>query len=193
MTANDRTGVGAGSGEWRTPPDLFARLNRRFQFDYDAFASHENALCTFYSTDSGTFFKGGQSWTDNSFLPPIPAPENAPDDGLSFPWTGWRVFMNPPYSRGLIEQCVEKAYNERDNAAIIVALIPAATETRWFQRYVLPHCHIDWLPKRVVFIHPDFECGPKCQTGKRPHKFGEPGVDPPSGMVIATFKTELMP
>ncbi len=32
------------SAEWATPPDLFARLNRWFRFDYDAFASHENAV-----------------------------------------------------------------------------------------------------------------------------------------------------
>ena len=168
MTANDRTGVGSGSGEWRTPPDLFARLNRRFQFDYDAFASHENALCGLYSTVRGTFTKLGDE--------PGLYPENG--DGLTFSWDTLRVFMNPPYTRGLIEQCVEKAFNERDNAAIIVALIPAATETRWFQRFILPHCHIDWLPKRVRFIDPV-----TLQVGG----------SPPSGMVIATFKTELMP
>lgn len=162
MTANDRTGVGSGSGEWRTPPDLFARLNRRFQFNYDAFASHENALCGSYSTVDGTFSYG----------------LDYPEDGLSFNWQCLRVFMNPPYTRGLIEQCVEKAFNERDNAAIIVALLPAATETRWFQRYILPYCHIDWLPKRVRFIDPV-----TLQVGG----------SPPSGMVIATFKTELMP
>ncbi len=162
MTANDRTGVGAGSGEWRTPPELFARLNRRFQFDYDAFASHENALCDDYSTVDGTHDCG-------DWFPEF--------NGLTFPWDGHRVFMNPPYTRGLIEQCVEKAFNERDNAAIIVALIPAATETRWFQRYILPHCHIDWLSKRVRFIDPV-----TLQVGG----------SPPSGMVIATFKTDLM-
>ena len=184
MTANDKTGVGAGSGEWRTPPELFARLNRRFQFDYDAFASHDNALCELYSTVDGTFYRAAD---------PVMYYGHETEDGLTFSWQDRRVFMNPPYTRGLIEKCVEKAYNERNDAAIIVALIPAATETRWFQQYILPHCHIDWLPKRVVFIHPNFECGPKCQTGKRPHKLGEPGDDPPSGMVIATFKTELMP
>lgn len=161
MTANDRTGVGAGSAEWRTPPDLFARLNRRFQFDYDAFASHENALCGCYSTTEGTWIDGADDARD----------------GLTFPWEGRRVFMNPPYSRGLIEQCVEKAYSERDRAAIIVALIPAATETRWFQRYILPHCHIDWLSRRVRFIDPV-----TLQVGG----------SPPSGMVVATFKTDLM-
>ena len=167
MTANDRTGVGTGSAEWRTPPDLFARLSRRFQFDYDAFASHENALCDLYSTVGGTFTRLGDD--------PGHYPEDG--DGLTFSWEDRRVFMNPPYSRGLIEQCVEKAYEERDNAAIIVALIPAATETRWFQRFILPHCHIDWLPKRVRFIDPV-----TLQVGG----------SPPSGMVIATFKTDLM-
>ena len=172
MTANDRTGVGSGSGEWRTPPDLFARLNRRFQFDYDAFASHENALRMYYSAANGTY-QEHLSASENKHWEKI-----SDCDGLTYPWMGRRVFMNPPYSRGLIEQCVEKAFNERDNAAIIVALIPAATETRWFQRYILPHCHIDWLPKRVRFIDP--------VTLKV-------GGSPPSGMVIATFKTELMP
>ena len=168
MTANDRTGVGAGSGEWRTPPELFARLNRRFRFDYDAFASDENHLLPYYSTVTRTIYKTVYD------RPAIVAGL----DGLKYSWDECRVFMNPPYTRGLIEQCVEKAYNERDNAAIIVALIPAATETRWFQRYILPHCHIDWLSKRVRFIDPV-----TLQVGG----------SPPSGMVIATFKTELMP
>lgn len=167
MTANDRTGVGSGSGEWRTPPDLFARLNRRFQFDYDAFASHENALCDLYSTVDGTYRKlGGGRYEQVS-----------DKDGIAFSWENRRTFMNPPYTRGLIEQCVAEAYNERVYAPIIVALIPSATETRWFQRYVLPHCHIDWLPRRVRFIDPV-----TLQVGG----------SPPGGMVIATFKTDLM-
>ena len=175
LTANDRTGVGSGSGEWRTPPELFARLNRHFQFDYDAFASHENALCDLYSTIDGTYRAMRASLHMDGSIDHM---TRSDEDGLTFPWEGRRVFMNPPYSRGLIEKCVEKAFNERDNAAIIVALLPAATETRWFQRYILPYCHIDWLPKRVRFIDPV-----TLQVGG----------SPPSGMVIATFKTELMP
>lgn len=168
MSANDRTGVGAGSAEWGTPPDLYARLDRRFRFDYDSFASHENAKCGQYSTVEGTF---------NS-LPrnpggPFPLDER---DGLAFPWECRRVFMNPPYSRGLIEQCIEKAFNERNAADIIVALLPAATETRWFQRFILPYCHIDWLPRRVHYIDPVTK---------------QPGGSPPSGAVVAVFKADL--
>jgi phage N-6-adenine-methyltransferase len=158
--AQDRTGVGAGSAEWRTPPDLFARLNARFQFDYDAFASHENALCANYSTTEGT--RSETTWLQGV-------------DGLAFPWVTRRVYMNPPYSRDLIAKCVRKAVDERNNAQIIVALLPAATETMWFQQLVLPYCHIEWLPKRVRFIDPET---------------GEPGQSPPSGSVIAIFRQD---
>lgn len=179
--ANDRTGVGAGTAEWQTPRPLFGALNRRFQFDYDAFASHDNALCELYSTVDGTYRKVTGRFAEAGY-----------GDGLAFDWQNLRVFMNPPYSRGVIEQCVRKAYEERDRAAIIVALIPAATETQWFQRYVLPHCHIDWLPQRVHYVHPPFECGPTCQTRAAPHVLGAPGDGPPGGSVVAVFKSDLM-
>ena len=168
MSANDRTGVGSGSAEWRTPPSLFEALNRRYEFDYDAFASHENALRERYSTVDGTF---GFSYAAEGQYPQKLSALN----GLDYPWLGLRVYMNSPYSRGLIEQCIEKAWSERNNAAIIVALIPAATETRWFQEWILPYCHIDFLRPRVRFIDPE--------TGK-------PGGSPPSGSVIAVFKND---
>lgn len=168
MSANDRTGVGAGSAEWGTPPDLFKRLSVRFGgFDYDPFASHENFKASVYSTVAGTFAFDGSEVAQLS-----------DDDGLTREWAGRRVFMNPPYSRGLIEQCIEKAFESRYNADIIVALLPAATETRWFQRHILTACHIDWLPRRVHYIDP---------------ATGQPGGSPPSGAVIAVFKTDLMP
>jgi phage N-6-adenine-methyltransferase len=162
--AQDKTSVGAGSMEWRTPPELFAWLNRRFQFNTDVFASHENALCDYYSTAAGSFMKTNGDPICVSLA-----------NGLEMGWENARVFMNPPYSRGLIEQCIEKAYNERNNAAIIVALIPASTETQWFQKFILPHCHIEWLPRRVRFIDPET---------------GEPGQSPPSGSVIAIFRQD---
>lgn len=180
--ANDKTGVGAGSAEWGTPPELFARLNVRFAFDYDAFASHENALLSMYSTVDGTYSRWFEEQRyPESVLSPRPAPlrqqQVSERDGLTHEWGGLRVFMNPPYSRGLIEQCIEKAFNERARAAIIVALLPAATETRWFQQWILPYCHIDWLPKRVRYIDPLTK---------------QPGQSPPSGSVIAVFKTDYM-
>ena len=166
MSANDRTGVGSGSAEWGTPRELFWAWNERYLFDYDPFASHENHLLPVYSTVEGTFVT----------RPEGPRRANK-KDGLTFDWSGHRVFMNPPYSRGLITKCVRKAADERNRAAIIVALLPAATETRWFQELVLPYCHIDFLSPRVRYIDPG--------TGK-------PGVSPPSGSVLGLFRPDSM-
>lgn len=171
MSANDRTGVGVGSAEWGTPPDLFATLRRRYAFDYDAFASHGNRLLSRYSTIDGTFdaLLGAEYGK-----PPIKISDAT---GLEYDWTDRRVYMNPPYSRGLIEQCIEKAWSERERASLIVALVPAATETRWFQRWILPYCFVEYLPRRVHYIDPET---------------GIPGGSPPSGSVVAMFRSELM-
>ena len=154
-----------GSMEWRTPRLLFDWLNSRFGFEYDAFASHDNALCGIYSTIEGTY---GHSAGDPLAIDPR--------DGLDYPWSDWRVFLNPPYSRGLIEKCVRKAHDERNNASIIVALLPAATESKWFQRFIIePRHHIEWLPRRVRFINPET---------------GEPGNSPTTGHVVVIFRPD---
>ena len=43
------------SVEWGTPPDLYAKLNKRYCFDYDPASTHENHLTYRYSTLEGTF------------------------------------------------------------------------------------------------------------------------------------------
>ena len=178
MTANDRTGVGAGSAEWQTPPELFEQLTERFRYDFDPFASHVNALTDFYCTVDGTFGK------DADFGPV----QYSSADGLSADWSGMRPFVNPPYSTGLIGRCVQHAFEQRLDLPVCTLLVPAATETHWFQRYVLEHCDITWLDKRVKYVHPPFECGPRCQTGATPHQLGRPVPGSPGPSVVATYK-----
>ena len=125
----------SGNDEIRTPKRLFAKLNTAFQFSYDAFATEKNALCRSFSTTEGTFWRG-------QFY--------SAETGLSIPWEGQRVFMNPPYSRPLLSQCIEKAVEERNNAAIIVALVKVDTSTKWFQ-LLMQYAHIDYLPKRLKY------------------------------------------
>lgn len=50
-------------------------------------------------------------------------------NGLAAPWSG-RVFLNPPYGRG-INAWIRKALTEPLDEAIL--LIPARTDTAWFQ------------------------------------------------------------
>lgn len=99
----------SGNDNITTPRGLFDWLNWRFRFDYDAFASAENALCPLYSTTDGTFHKTG--WEGDY-----------DEDGLRFPWANRRVFLNPPYSQPLMGQAIEKCIEERNNAQIIVGL-----------------------------------------------------------------------
>lgn len=137
----------SGNDDIRTPPDFYRELDKAFVFNYDAFSSIENALCPEFSTIEGTYYR---YYADGNLAPA----KISEATGLEYDWTGKRVFMNPPYSRGLLKLCVEKAISERNKADIIVALIKVDTSTRWWQELAL-HAHIQYLPKRVRYVHPD--------------------------------------
>lgn len=134
---SDMLAGSSGNDEISTPRWLFNRLNESFAFDYDAFASHENHLLPTYSTIGGTYVEG----------------EHLIDkDGLVLSWSGRRVWLNPPYS--ILLPVITKCVLERNEAAIIVALVKVDTSTRWWQ-LLERHAHIDFLPKRVKFHHPN--------------------------------------
>lgn len=92
---------------WSTPQDFFERLDDEFHFTLDPCATIDNAKCQRFFT--------------------------VEDDGLAQNWDGERVFMNPPYGRG-IGAWVKKAYESK---ALVVCLLPARTDTRWWHDYVI--------------------------------------------------------
>ena len=111
------------SDEWTTPKDLFDKLNRRFLFDLDPAATFQNHLCpTFYTKE---------------------------DSGLDHSWEGWRVFVNPPYSR--IKDWALKCCLEGIRADCIVALVPARTDTQWFQGIMACADKIVFIKGRLKF------------------------------------------
>lgn len=67
--------------------------------------------------------------------PNVPAARHftVADDGLAQPWHG-RIFMNPPYGRE-IAAWVEKLTQEYQAGHVTegIALVPARTDTRWWQ------------------------------------------------------------
>ena len=135
----------SGNDELRTPGYLWDWLNRRFDFDYDAAASHENRRCGMWSTQDGTFGLTPDIWgrTGTEYV------RGSLKDGLTYPWKGRRVFVNPPYSRPLLGQFIEKAISERDNAEIIVMLVKCDTSTENY-RMLEAHAHIEHL-RRVRY------------------------------------------
>ena len=109
--------------EWETPPEMFDELNRVFKFTLDVCA-HE-----------------GNHKLDNYF--------SVEDNGLEKDWSG-SCFMNPPYGRE-IEQWIKKAYEETLKGVKVVALIPARTDTKWFQ-YCWKADYLYFIKGRVKFL-----------------------------------------
>jgi phage N-6-adenine-methyltransferase len=109
--------------EWYTPQDFFDDLNSEFGFELDVCATAENAKCP-------KFFTKG-------------------DDGLSREWTGI-CWMNPPYGRE-IGKWVKKAYDSSLSGATVVCLVPARTDTKWFQDYCLRYGEIRFVRGRLKF------------------------------------------
>ena len=78
-----------------------------------------------------------------------PCPLGGTDDGLAtllMPWSGRRVFCNPPYNR------TRKFLERWHEADVAVYLIPARTDTRAFHEIVLPHAsEIRFIKGRLKF------------------------------------------
>jgi len=103
--------------EWETPDWLYSRLDGMFHFDVDLCATQINKKCP-------------------NFISPQ-------DDSFRQEWKG-TCWLNPPYGRGVdkwIKKAVSSAVNEE---ATVVALLPARTETKWFQ-------HV-WTAPFIVFL-----------------------------------------
>ena len=72
------------------------------------------------------------------------------DDGLSVPWRG-RVFVNPPYGRALklwVRKCANESATGR---SVIIGLVPARPDTRWWHDHVAGHADVFMLRGRLQF------------------------------------------
>ena len=76
-----------------------------------------------------------------------------PEDGLKADWSRARsCLLNPPYGRG-IEFWVERAVKAwRDHGTSILLLVPAAVDTRYWQRFVATADAVTFLRGRLRFI-----------------------------------------
>jgi len=70
-------------------------------------------------------------------------------DGLSVSWEGERIWCNPPYSQ--IKLWAAKFIEESKRAVCIVALVPARTDTKWFQSIAKSADKIFYIPGRLKF------------------------------------------
>lgn len=110
--------------EWETPQNVFDELNTEFDLEIDVCALPSNKKLNIY-------------WSKR-------------DDGLKQDWSCKRCWMNPPYGRE-ISKWVKKA--AIGGAEIVVALLPARTDTRWFWDYIYqkPNVEIRFIKGRLKF------------------------------------------
>lgn len=126
--------MSSNSQEWETPQELYDELDKEFRFNLDPCANENNFKCISYFISP----QNANQWTNPSII-----------DGLKQRWSG-RVFMNPPYGRE-INQWVKKAYYEAlHNCEVVVCLLPARTDTRWFHDYCLKG-EVRFLKGRLKF------------------------------------------
>jgi len=136
--------------EFRTPPDVFETLNRRFNFNIDAAATSDNALCKFYFTEEDSAL-ADRPW------------KTTREKG--------RIFCHAP--PGMLSLFLDRADFElkRDNAEIVVFFLPAETNARWWHKWVMdcsvflfrghlrePDTGKNWpKPMAVVVMRPERE------------------------------------
>ena len=70
-------------------------------------------------------------------------------DGLTQPWEGV-VWCNPPYGRQ-IGKWVERAALAAKAGAVVVMLLPARTDTKWFHEYIYGKAEIRFVRGRLRF------------------------------------------
>lgn len=107
---------------WATPQEFFDKYNAIYKFELDVCAIDENAKCRKYFT-----------------------PEQ---DGLKQEWVGI-CWMNPPYGRE-ISKWMKKAYESSGNGTVVVCLVPARTDTKWWHDYAIKG-EIEFIRGRLKF------------------------------------------
>jgi len=112
------------TGKWNTPKSLLEKLYAEFSFDLDP--------CS-----------------DSKKAPNVRAKIHytKEDDGLSKPWLGV-VYMNPPYGRK-IGRWMHRA--AMCGAKTVLCLVPARTDTRWWQDHVPGASFIVFIRGRLRF------------------------------------------
>lgn len=116
----------SNTDEWETPQDFFNTLDAEFHFTLDVCATAENAKCEAYYTRE--------------------------TDGLLQPWTG-NVWCNPPYGKTIGQWCRKASEEIKKRADLIVMLIHARTDTRWFHEYIYnkPGVEVRFVKGRLKF------------------------------------------
>lgn len=135
----------AGRDDWMTPGWL-VRLAREIMggIETDPASSHE----------ANKVIQAKSYWTKGT-------------DGSTAIWHG-RVFMNPPYTRGLIDKFIDRLESHWEGEWITSAFVITnnVTETKWAQTLAKMCSAVCMLDKRVHFVLPGGEIMNQTRQGQ---------------------------
>lgn len=124
----------SGNNEWYTPPRIIEAVKEVFYGGIDL----DPASCPVANAGVGasTFFiLGGE------------------EDALEVEWEPYgRIFVNPPYGRGIFSKFVAKILKEASNGAQMIILVNNGTETKDGQSLLLAADAVCFLAGRVRFL-----------------------------------------
>jgi len=119
---------------WSTDPKVFSALNKEFNFSIDACASSSNHKCGVYLTKE--------------------------NDALTVHWASYlrnlenyNVWINPPYSRGMIKKFMNKCIEQKETGVTSVMLLPATLDAQWLPISEISEIRII-TGGRLSFYHP---------------------------------------
>lgn len=122
--------------DWSTPRWLFDEIDSVFHFTLDVAANNDNHKCSkwygwyYFNEDRSSY---------------------SLNDGLKQDWSKEVCWMNPPYGRE-VGRWVNKARVESIRGAVVVALLPARTDTKWFHDHVVSWVnYIGFIKGRISF------------------------------------------
>lgn len=120
----------SGSNLWETDPRLFRLLHSKFQFTVDAAADESNHLLPRWWGPGGEFT----------------------DALVMVSWANEVIFANPPYN-GQQERFVRRAFEAGAGIekTTSVLLVPAYTDTAWWQDFASKALHVWFLRGRLHF------------------------------------------
>lgn len=137
---------------WSTPQDFFDKLNAEFGFTHDVCATEENAKCIrFFTKEDDGLTQQWSARTGPMYMnPPYGNPEYKCRENCAKKRCAKRGHHNPEYKPGIIDW-VKKAHAEWCRGVTVVALLPARTDSRWFQNFVLPYAELRFIRGRLKF------------------------------------------
>jgi len=118
-----RKGV-AGPQDWTTDRNVFNAIDKHFRFTLDAACQEHNCMC-----ENGLMYPEHDALTED-WVPP----------------KGGSVWLNPPYTRGVINQFMERAYTQsRKRKITVVAITHVCTDVSWFKDWIWGKASAIWL------------------------------------------------